>query len=90
MKVVKLINQGAILKHLPSTMCKVGPALNDWLTRVSRKKSVVDVVGDAGGGAELLLVLVQGLMTKDVRSRDGWRVVLDLDESRVQLHHIRR
>lgn len=29
-------------------------------------------------------------LTKDVRGRDGWRVVLEVEPSRLQLFHVRR
>ena len=29
-------------------------------------------------------------MTKDIRGKEGWRILLDIEESRVQLFHIRR
>jgi hypothetical protein len=32
----------------------------------------------------------QDLMTKDIRSKEGWRVLLEIDDSRVQLFHVRR
>ena len=42
------------------------------------------------GMQELKEGLLKGIMTKDVRTSDGWRIVISINDDIIQVSHIRR